>query len=134
MSLFTRRQAAREEAAARARGEKVDALRDEAPPEFRQQLIFAIGDTAAWGIGTDWDIMNLHRYLIGRIRHRLCVAYGRASLAGIHEEKDLDLAKFISDVATTVRIMDVIDTVLSVYSDEEKTNPRLRKYAHKAKY
>ena len=38
MPLFTQRLVARQEAAARARGENVDGLIDEAPGEFRQPM------------------------------------------------------------------------------------------------
>jgi hypothetical protein len=132
VSLFTRRQAAREEAAARARGENVDVLRDEASPEFRQQLVYTISDTAMWPIGAEWLVTNFQRYLIGQIWHKLRVAYGKASLAGFPDKGDGDLARFIIEVATSGQVMDVIDMVIQIYITEGQEHAELAQCAYDA--
>jgi len=128
MSLFTQRQAAAEEAAARVRGEEVDALIGEAPPEFRQQLIYAIKDAAVWPVGPDWAVRNLNRALIERITYHLRAEYGRPYLAAATNENGTDLASFIVERATTPELMDVIDAVIDVFLTEGN-QPDLCRYA-----
>jgi AbiJ-like protein len=115
VSLYSQRRAARQEAAARARGEEVDGFVDEAPREFRQQLMYAINEAAAWPVGEDWRVRNLHRALIQRITHHLRAEYGVAHLAAATDDDGLDLATFIVDSATTHQVMDVIDAVIEVF-------------------
>lgn len=128
MSLFSQRQAALQEAAARARGEEVDALVDEASKEFRQQLVYAIKDAATWLVGPDWQVRNLNRYLINQITDHLREEYGRPYLAVQTGEGGVDLASFIIDRATTPEVMDVIDAVIEVFR-REGAQPDLLDYA-----
>jgi hypothetical protein len=128
VSLFTQRRAAREEAAARARGETVDGLSDEAPSEFRQQLVYAINRAASWPVGPDYEVRNLHRYLIQEIRQYLREEYGVARLAAATDDPGVDLAVFIENSASTPQVMDVIDAVIHVFA-EQMTTPALHDYA-----
>lgn len=118
MSLFTQRQAALQEAAARARGEEVDNLVNDVPKEFRQQLVYAIKDAATWLVGADWQVRNVSRYLINRITDHLREEYGWPCLAIQTDENGADLASFILDRATTPQVMDVIDAVIMVFRME----------------
>jgi hypothetical protein len=128
VSLFTQRQAALEEASARARGEEVDGLVDEAPTEFRQQLVFAIRDAATWPVGPDWQVRNLNRALIDRITDHLREEYGRPYLAIAADKNGADLGSFIVERATTPELMDVIDAVIDVFLAEGQS-AALRSYA-----
>ena len=128
MSLFTQRQTARQEAAARARGDSVDGLTGDAPSEFRQQLVYAINRTAAWPVGDEWQVRNLHDYLIKEIRQHLREEYGVPVLAAAREDDGTDLAVFILNAATTLQVMDVVDAVIQVFADQA-TTPGLRDYA-----
>ena len=128
VSLFTQRQAVLEEAAARAQGQEVDGLIDEAPAEFRQQLVFAIRDAATWPVGRDWEVRNLNGALIDRITDYLREEYGRAYLASVTNENGVDLGSFIVERATTPELMDVIDAVIGVFLAEGQ-NPALSSYA-----
>lgn len=121
MSLFSQRQATLQEAAARARGEELDGLIDEAPKEFRQQLVYAIRDAATWMVGADWEVRNVNRYLINRITDHLRAEYGLPYLAIPTGENGADLAAFILDRATTPQVMDVIDAVIEVFRAEGRT-------------
>lgn len=128
VSLFTQRQAARQEALARASGEAVDGLVDEAPQEFRHQLIFAIKDAASWPVGPDWEVRNLNQALIERITYHLRSEYGRPYLSIASNEHGADLASFIIERATTPQLMDVIDAVIDVFVTEGN-RPDLFQYA-----
>lgn len=121
MSLFTQRLAARQEVAARARDENVDGLTDEAPGEFRQQLVYAINRTASWPVGEDWRVRNLHRYLIQEIRQHLREEYGVPVLAAATDDPGEDLAVFVLNAATTHQVMDVIDASVWVFADQMTT-------------
>lgn len=125
MPLFTQRLADREEAAARARGEDVDGLTDEASAEFRQQLVYAINRSATWPVGEDWRVRHLHRYLVKEIRQLLREEYGVPRLAALTEDPGEDLAVFILNVATTHQVMDAIDAVIQVFA-AQMTAPGLR--------
>jgi AbiJ N-terminal domain 4 len=118
VSLFTQRLAADQEAAARCRGENIDGLTDEAPAEFRQQLVYAINRVTTWPIGEGWRVRNMHRYLIGEIRQLLREEYGVGCLAAATEDPGEDLSIFILNVATTHQVMDVIDAVIQVFADQ----------------
>jgi hypothetical protein len=118
VSLFTQRLAAHEVAAARAQGENVDGLVDEAPSEFRQQLVYAINRAVRWPVGEDFRVRNLHRYLIQEIRQFLREEYGVSCLAAATEDPGEDLSVFILNVATTHQVMDVIDAVIQVFADQ----------------
>jgi hypothetical protein len=125
VSLFTQRLSARREAAARARGDNVDGLTDDAPSEFRQQLVYAINQAAIWPVGDEWQVRKLHRYLIQRIRQHLREEYGVPVLAAATEDDGADLAAFILNTATTHQVMDVIDAVIQIFADQ-MTTPGLR--------
>jgi hypothetical protein len=120
--LFTQRLAARQEAAARARGENVDGLIDEAPGEFRQQLVYAINRAASWPVGEEWRVRNLHRYLIQEVRQHLREEYGVPVLAAATDDPGEDLAVFVLNAATTHQVMDVIDAVIRVFADQMTTH------------
>lgn len=128
MSLFSQRLAALQEHAARADGQEVDGLIDEAPKEFRQQLVYAIKDAATWIVGADWQVRNVNRHLINRITDHLRAEYGLPYLAIPTDENGADLAAFILDRATTPQVMDVIDAVIEVFRAEGRT-PELFSYA-----
>jgi hypothetical protein len=117
-----------QEAAARAQGEEVDGLVDEAPAEFRHQLVFAIRDAATWPVGPDWEVRNLNRALIDRITGYLREEYGRPYLAIATNENGADLGSFIVERATTPQLMDAIDAVIDVFLNEGQS-PALRSFA-----
>jgi hypothetical protein len=98
-NLYTRRKAARLEAEARARGEDVDYLTDEAPEAFRHQLIFALGD-----LGGKDALRAVHGHLMrARGRPRLSRAGG-----SVPEE---DLVNFVGECSTE-DLMDMIDAAI----------------------
>jgi hypothetical protein len=121
VKLFTQRLAARQEAAARVRGENVNGLIDDASGEFRQQLVYAINRAASWPVGEDWRARNLHRYLIQEIRQHLREEYGVPVLAAATDDPGADLEVFVLNTATTHQVMDVIDAVIWVFAGQMTT-------------
>lgn len=97
-NVYTRRKAARLEAEARARGEDVDYLTEDAPDAFRNQLVFALMDANG-----QHTFRAVHGYL----------ARGRGTpyLSGSRHEPGDDLLELIR-TGSTDDLMDVIDAAI----------------------
>lgn len=96
--LYSRRKAARLEAEARARGEAVDYLMDDAPEAFRNQLVFALGDANG-----QYTFRAVHGYLAR--------ARGTLFLSGSRKEPGDDLLALIQ-TGSTEDLKDVIDAAI----------------------
>jgi hypothetical protein len=104
VTFFTKRRKEQEETAARARGENVDYLVEDAPKEFRQQLWYAVDNAAGSLSSYEFSFLSsLQRYL--------CEEYGKPRLAGGADAR-MDLHKFIVHDASTHELMDVVDSVV----------------------
>ena len=106
--LFTKRKKAADEAAARARGEKIDYLVADAPQEFRYQLWYAL--QAAFNNGS-YDARDMQRAGFGALHAHLREEYGVGRLSKSAAASDFveDLGQFVLQDATTPKLMDVID-------------------------
>lgn len=104
--LFTKRQKAAAEAAARARGEPVDYLVKDAPEAFRWQLWYALEDYTSVG----FDAAASHSMAMSAINKHLRDAYGKGRLCSTYTgSAEEDLRTFILQDASTVELMDVLD-------------------------
>lgn len=122
MSLFSKRQQELAQAEARSRGEGGDGyFVDEAPQEFRQQLWYAIDTATTWpGV---YRVYEVRDYLLQSIRRYLSEEYGWSSLAGDPSaDHQTDVGLFVTQIASTTQLMDVIDGVITVLVREATTS------------
>ncbi len=90
--------------------------------------MFAINRAASWPVGADFQVRDLHQYLIQEIWQYLREEYGVPRLAAKTKDPGTDLAVFVENTATTSQVMDVIDAVIHVFADQ-MTVPELQNYA-----
>lgn len=133
--LLSRRVLRLEEDAARARGEDVNHLVNEAPPALRHRVIYAMRDALDLG---PTSLARVHEDACRNVYAVMVRAHGLPDLAGVPEDFPVDAVETFVLRCSTLQLMDVVGTYFLALPDSlapgfaDRVNQILRE--HKLAY